>query len=78
MAKKGEPAFQVWYPTLGHHRHPGQGWPAHLFCPPHLPLGPRQLKDLLPHREEPLALVLEANLCGLHSLNTQLPLAPPM
>ena len=44
----------------------------------YLPLGLGQLEDLLPHGEESLALVLEANACGLHSLNAQLPLAPPM
>lgn len=45
---------------------------------PCLPLGPRQLEDLLPHGEQPLPLVLEANVCGLHGPHAQLPLAAPM
>lgn len=58
------------------------GWwgPSGPHSPPypHLPLGLRQLEHLLPHGEESLALVLEANARGLHGLHTQLPLALPM
>lgn len=53
-------------------------WRLHPLILSHLPLGPGQLEDLLPHREQPLALVLEADSCGLHGPDTQLPLAPPV
>lgn len=53
------------------------GWHPRLGLA-YLPPGLGQLEDLLPHGEEALVLVLEANAYGLHSLNAQLPLAPPM